>query len=82
MRNFSKNEGENRIVEPKVEDSSLFGVIDIADRAGVRLRKRYNRLVYRGKPPCKAVVAVTRELARFIWSVLIEYEIRENRKTA
>lgn len=56
--------------------------IDIADRAGVRLRKRYHRLVNLGKLPCKAVVAVARELAGFIWSVLIEYEARKQRKTA
>lgn len=56
--------------------------IDIADMGGVRLRKRYHRLVNRGKLPCKAVVAVARELAGFIWSVLIEYEARKKRKAA
>jgi len=56
--------------------------IDIADIAGVRLRKRYHRLVNRGKLPCKAVVAVARELAGFIWSALIEYEARKKRKAA
>jgi transposase len=56
--------------------------IDIADRAGIRLRRRYRRLVNRGKLPCKAVTAVARELAGFIWSALIEYEARKNRKKA
>ena len=56
--------------------------IDIADRAGLRLRRRYNRLVNRGKLPCKAVVAVARELGGFIWSILIEYETRKKRKAA
>jgi len=56
--------------------------IDIAERAGLRLRKRYYRLVYRGKLPCKAVTAVARELAGFIWSALIEYEARKKRKVA
>jgi transposase len=56
--------------------------IDIADRAGVRLRKRYHRLVNSGKLPCKAVAAIARELAGFIWSVLIEYEARKKRKVA
>lgn len=54
--------------------------IDIADRAGLRLRKRYRRLVHRGKLPCKATTAVARELAGFIWSALVEYEARKKRK--
>ena len=56
-------------------------VIDIADNAGGRLRKRYRHLTNNGKMPCKATVAVARELAGFIWSVFKEYEIR-NRKAA
>jgi len=54
--------------------------IDIADRAWVRLRKRYRRLVHRGKLPCKVTTVVARELAGFIWSVLVEYEARKKRK--
>jgi len=54
--------------------------IDVADRAG--LRKRYRRLVHRGKLPCKATTAVVRELAGFIWSALVEYEARKKRKVA
>jgi len=46
--------------------------IDIADRAGLRLRKRYHRLVNLGKLPCKATTTVSRELAGLIWSALIE----------
>jgi len=56
--------------------------IDIADRAGIRLRRRYRRLVLKGKLPCKAVTAVARELTGFIWSAMIEYEARKNRKKA
>ena len=56
--------------------------IDIADRAGLRLRRRYRRLVLKGKLPCKAVTAVARELAGFIWSALVEYETRKKRKAA
>jgi len=56
--------------------------IDIADRAGLRLRKRYRRLVHKGKLPCKATTAVARELAGFIWSALVEYEARKKRKAA
>lgn len=54
-------------------------VIDIADRAGQRLRKRYWHLVQHGKPPCIAVVAVARELTGFIWSVFREYQARETK---
>ncbi len=53
-------------------------VIDIADRAGQRLRKRYRHLINCGKMPCKVTVAIARELAGFIWSVFREYEIRKS----
>lgn len=56
--------------------------IDIADKAGYRLRKRYWYLVNHGKPPCKATVAVARELAGFIWALLKEYQIRSQKKAA
>ena len=56
--------------------------IDIADRAGIRLRRRYRRLVLKGKLPCKAVTAVARELTGFIWSAMIEYEARKKKKAA
>ena len=51
-------------------------VIDIADRAGQRLRKRYRHLTNNGKMPCKVTVAIARELAGFIWSVFNEYQTR------
>lgn len=50
--------------------------IDIADRAGQRLRKRYRHLINNGKMPCKVTVAIARELTGFIWSVFNEYEAR------
>jgi transposase len=50
--------------------------INIADRAGTRLRKRYWYLVNRGKMPCKATVAIARELVGFIWAVFREHELR------
>jgi len=56
--------------------------IDIVDRAGQRLRKRYWYLVNHGKPPCKATVAVARELAGFIWSLFREYQARNQEKAA
>jgi transposase len=46
-------------------------IIAIADRAQVRLHRRYGRLVLGlGKPTGKAVTAVARELVGFIWAVL------------
>ena len=57
-------------------------VIDIADRAGHRLRKRYWHLVHSGKIPCKAATAVAREMAGFIWSVFREYELRNAERAA
>jgi len=56
--------------------------IDIADKAGQRLRKRYWYLVNHGKIPCVATVAIARELVGFIWSVFNEYETRNNKHTA
>lgn len=55
-------------------------VIDIADRAGQRLRKRYRYLIRCGKIPCKVTVAIARELAGFIWSVFREYDARKTVK--
>ena len=57
-------------------------VIDIADQAGHRLRKRYWYLINRGKMQCKAATAVARELAGFIWSVFIEYQARKVKEAA
>ncbi len=45
-------------------------VIDIADKCHKRLNRRYWYLIERGKTPNKVAVAVARELAGFIWSVL------------
>ena len=53
-------------------------VIAVADRAQVRLHRRYGRLVLGlGKPKGKAVTAVARELVAFIWAVLHEPAIAE-----
>ena len=56
--------------------------IDIADRAMVRLRRRYWRLLQRGKVPNKVVVAIARELVGFIWAMLHQFEIRKARQAA
>ena len=58
------------------EDQPLWAV-DIADRAMVRLHKRYWRLSERGKARGVIVVAMARELAGFLWSMLHEYQLRQ-----
>jgi transposase len=45
-------------------------VIDLADRAGLRLYKRYRHLIERGKSAPTAVMAVVRELVGFLWALL------------
>ena len=50
--------------------------IDIADQAGQRLTKRYRYLINKGKMPCKANIAIARELIGFIWALLKENEIQ------
>lgn len=54
----------------KRRDGQPIQVIAIADKAMQRLNRRFWRLVHHGKPPTKAVVAVARELAGFVWAAL------------
>ena len=56
--------------------------VEIADAAGRRLSKRHRHLVNNGKMPCKANIAVARELAGFIWFVVTQYHARNNTKGA
>jgi len=44
--------------------------IALADKAMLRLNRRFNRMLEKGKPRPKIVVAVARELAGFIWAAL------------
>jgi hypothetical protein len=45
-------------------------VIALADRAQQRLYTRYRRLLERGKPQNKIVVAIGREFAGFLWAAV------------
>jgi transposase len=45
-------------------------VVALADRAMLRLHRRYEQMTHRGVLPQKAVVAMARELAGFIWAAL------------
>ncbi len=51
-------------------------VIAIADRAGMRLHRKFNKLHGRGKPIGKVVVAVARELVGFIWAALYPLSVK------
>ena len=55
--------------------------IAIADRAHRRLHRRYWALVGRGKLVQKAVTAVARELAAFVWEALTEAAVRSTQNT-
>jgi len=52
--------------------------VEIADAAGRRLSKRHRYLINKGKMPCKANIAVARELAGFIWFTVTQYQARKN----
>ena len=56
--------------------------VEIADAAGRRLSKRHRHLVNNGKMPCKANIAVARELAGFIWFIVTQYHARKKTKDA
>lgn len=47
-------------------------VIEYADKANERLRRKYHRLIHKGKPRNVAVAAVARELTCFIWGMMTE----------
>ncbi len=46
--------------------------VGLADKARLRLHRRFRRLLAKGKPPGKVVIAVARELVGFIWAALYE----------
>ena len=45
-------------------------IIALADKAQQRLHRRYRRMTEKGIPAPKAVTAVARELAGFVWAAL------------
>ena len=49
---------------------SISGIlIDYADKAVVRLQKKYHRMILRGVKRNIAITAVARELACFVWGI-------------
>jgi len=51
-------------------------VVKIAEEADRRLRKKYAKLLMRGKPHQVAVTAVARELAGFVWAIARHFPMR------
>jgi hypothetical protein len=51
-------------------------VVAIADKAMQRLYRRYKRMIEKGKPTPKIVVAIARELVGFIWAALRPLALR------
>jgi hypothetical protein len=47
-------------------------IVDIAWKAQVRLCRRYQRLMKRGKPYNVVVTAITREIIAYIWAITRE----------
>jgi hypothetical protein len=45
-------------------------LVALADKAMLRLNRRFNRMLEKGKPRPKIVVAVARGLAGFVWAAL------------
>lgn len=50
------------------------GAVEIAWKAQHRLHRRYAALVAKGKPHCKVVTAVGRELLGFVWAIATQVE--------
>lgn len=44
-------------------------VIDYADKAMVRLQKKYHRMILRGVSRNIAITAIARELSCFVWGI-------------
>lgn len=53
----------------KRRDGQPLAVLTIARKAEIRLHRKYQRLIGRGKRSTQAVVAVARELAGFVWAI-------------
>ena len=70
-QSFSRATSGKSAVLKKRQEGNTAEVIAYADKANERLRKRYLTLVLRNrKPHNKAVTAVARELACFIWGMM------------
>ena len=71
---FSRGKvGAKSVALKKRQKDNPPAVIEYADKANIRLRKRYYKLVLKSKKPHNvAVTAVARELACFVWGMMTE----------
>ena len=44
-------------------------VVRVAQKADIRLYRKYRKMIDRGKQPGKTIAAVARELAGFVWAI-------------
>ena len=54
------------------QNGNAADVIAYADRANIRLRSRYYKLIRQGKARNVAVAAIARELACFVWGMMTD----------
>ncbi|TQS72156.1 IS110 family transposase [Ornithinibacillus gellani] len=67
----------------KRQEGQPASITAISWKAQQRLHNKFNRLIGRGKAPGKAITAVARELAGFIWAIANEVELaRDKEKNA
>lgn len=80
-RNVVRSNKTGRVVRKRREGQPGWAV-DIAEKAQIRLHRRYWALVSKGKEPNKAIMAIGREFAGFIWAMLAEHTQRSQQDVA
>lgn len=64
--------GHKSLALKKRQEGNASNVIAYADRANIRLRQKYYRLIHKGKRRNVAITSVARELACFIWGMMTD----------
>ena len=71
---------EHKSRDPKERQSgNTPEVIAYADKANERLRRKYYKMIRHGKKKNVAVTAVARELACFIWGMMADKRIKQEK---
>jgi|SRR5690625_1276302 transposase len=65
----------------KRQEGQPASITAISWKAQQRLHQKYNRLLARGKPSGKAITAIARELAGFVWAIAREVELEKIKET-
>ncbi|EMO88840.1 hypothetical protein LEP1GSC024_2140 [Leptospira noguchii str. 2001034031] len=60
--------GSKVVVARRVGQSAL--VVSLAEKASLRLHKKFKNLQLRGKSPQVMITAVSRELSGFLWAAM------------